>query len=509
MGIDAAIRAEVLPRAAPGCHKLFSGTPVCVTRDTVLIRDLTALLYTLSKPSHDGGDDKYMVTLTELYDLFRKLVFDNCRVRSATSALEAEPQHVKRLILCRDKPSFLPPRQKYNRPKVNPYFPGSTLGWEGLKQPDKPQPEKIHIRRLTQTGALANKAIQLMVSMLEQTYHAEAFPCPVIFDYEQQPRIAVPVEFLPDGSIKQHPEWANQIGETDLSINAWVEIFRADDICVMHKDSDQIPIACEYLLERPPDRYPKSWMWVATIPYTDERGQFKHGEVYDLLQMYQLIRANDRFFAGLSLNPRLEAVSIPPQRVQAFIDLCKLCGTDWTSKKHISHEFGWKAIWYALKRSWRLWQVQHVMWAWLALYGQHVLARDEPYASKIKDATRNDQRLIDTFVRWEYDYQIQTRVDKKRKIDSVDTTVRYNPVSSYLQEPPTVARIRRYMIDNRLSKWDDGIMDQVAVAANQDEALNDIKFLAAYWKFGWRPQDMRRIPQQPAPAERADEKKEV
>lgn len=494
MGISKEIKTEVVLLVASASRMEYDGTPPCITSLSVVIYDFTAMLYGLKNPLPIGmteqtDDQKYIMNTPQLFEAIYHLVK---RCTRASNGVDA----VKQLVICQDKRSYVP-KGKQKRVKKNPYPAGATISWKGLcETPDSPW-QLIDVRRLAESGSVATRALQSWVDYFRDNLHAhDPLPCSVIVDYERPVLPQYPIEFpAAGGEPRLCREWKNEIGETDLMINFWTDVFReADNICLVHRDSDQIPLALEYLLERSsPTQRPKKWLWVSRFPTKDkDTGEMKPGEIYDLLEMYKLIGNNTEFFRGLQLPPH---ISIEPEtyarhRVQAFVVLCVLCGCDWYEKKLLSDQFGIAAVWYAICRTWPMWYKQTTQWRW-----RYAI----PVSDNPKGTTPNTEEvlLLVHFVRWEYHFLLQKRfkmdeVKKKRKREGLSGTLpKVNPLLEYLvhttqpESPPTRDLIVRHLANEKLKKWNHNIVDPIQTQADQIIALGKLKMVLTYWRYGW------------------------
>jgi hypothetical protein len=472
MGIDDRIMKEVVLQVAPGCKKEFHGNPPCMTPDKDAIYDFTALLYGVRKPTDEKEEqnDGYIMTLTEFYTAMRSLVLKLC-TRTATGE-----GHINQLIICQDKREFVPPGKQF-RKKTNPYRGEIELGDEGINE--QGVWAKIDIRRLAESGSIATMALDNFVEHLRAAYHGyDPFPCPVTFDYARGEEPFCPIQFpSTDGEEpKFMEEWKNQLGETDLMIEFYLDILAptSSGVCICHRDSDQLPLILAYFLARGPQAVPKPLHWIRKLPGNNPRtGNYEAGEMYDLIEIEKRIAKNDTFWQDLAVPEQSTPKEIESHRLAAFILFCMLCGMDWTEKKWLSDQVGVMDIFDAMCAEWCLWSIQIKKWT---------SGRSVPNPVKGEIESAEEANVIDRFLRRQYTILIRNREQKhhnnkrRRLVDNLPS----------LSEPKPWDEIRHYLQSQGLKKWNRNMTLNDQTTEDRKMARVRLRFVTWYWRESWR-----------------------
>jgi hypothetical protein len=524
MGLTDDVTNKFIPDVSPSCIQEFSIVPPpMLTNNTLQIRDFSGMIYSLKKInslsiSSIDPNDCYMMNGLEAFTAIEDMI------RKCTVTAQNIP--IQRLIITQDKrdnDSIVRLLKEYRKKQYIPYPAGTLLSEQGIKLPNFLTWEKMDIRRIYSTGRLASLLFALAIRRMQHTQ--VRFICPVVLDGEVIDGIQAPIVFEVDGTNRLATEWRNNIQESDLMGLFYTYLFvkDVDHVCIVHRDSDQIATALRYLSVVDEEHSPKKFTWVASLPHTkivnppkpgsivarfddddydddgDDYGESRNnkrprlgdgptsvsvlGVSYDLLRLYKDIKHNYHYFVGLQYQHALpSAAEMEKDRVNAFVLLCILCGTDFVPKNVLSYYIKTDAMWKAIQHTWYLWRTALAvwdkqvrdnkrLWSWEGIGGAWPIADTTGVA---------DEALIDLFVRWEYTVNIK----KETQRTQTRLQVSDDPPSPY----------QRVMIRQLMTSKSKGNTWRKSIGDSDNDELresvrtmkNRIKFNNTYWVAGWR-----------------------
>lgn len=211
----------------------------------------------------------------------------------------------------------------------------------------------------------------------------------LVMEYEYPKGKERAVQIGPSGASGSIDWLASKAGEADIVQLKWVELFQSVDNIALQIDSDILPIALLHLLRTPPEKHPKSWVWVAAnkhwlnepimatqetdadgftlvtpTPLAIQLGLARKGDkspkepifCVDLLKLYEGIRKAAYAF------PCLDDQS---DRVRCFVESCILQDTDYYEhQQEISKGVTFELQLDAMQRSYvKHWKPLEQWWA--------------------------------------------------------------------------------------------------------------------------------------------------
>lgn len=309
MGIDLQIRTLLRETWAP---QAFSETHVSY-KNAVVIDDVMTRVFTLYGPSPGGT-----FTGDQLFDAFFK------PIREALYDRQADVY----IAVCDDQEGV--PIQKgatqskrSKTSKVIPYPTDCELTADGLRINGAPA-APFETQKLFRTRSLRQKVWQFMLIRLKQ----QSFPAgkTFLFDFDTH---TGPVLFQTIQKAREMPELKHSLGEADLAVPFYIDLFPDHKVMIHSCDSDTLPVvSCGMKRGRPP----QSVIWV----YEDRRivakkrkrdGEKKAMVYVDMVSLQQDL-INEKF--GLS-----------PQQ---FALLTFIAGNDFVEKEWCFSYFGIRAL---------------------------------------------------------------------------------------------------------------------------------------------------------------------
>lgn len=323
MGIECGIRKSVVEEWCKGCLKQQM---LPFLRNAVMIRDFSTEL----RKTGPRGD--YTFTGEEYYEALM-----------APSRQVLDSGRFKAVVLCLDRAALVPKEKQAtqagrDRKTVQPYpcVDGSyvEIGDEGIRFSTEHEYEPFNIIKL-----LATRSIRRMLwNYVESKIKADRFAVgsTLIFDYNLKGPI-----INNDQGVTQAFHLAHDLGEGEMMALFWAHVFRQHPVVVHTSDTDFLPICLAYLASSHPQRK-EPLLWV-----------YLEDSYVDMRLCRQLL--HDRMNWS----------------VYDFVMAAALCGTDYTDKKLITHNIGWKHIMFCIQK-----------------------VRDQPFWLRVPNYSRHLERFL-------------------------------------------------------------------------------------------------------------------
>lgn len=354
MGLDSALITELLfPEVGPGVFIPLKDLQHS-TEDVIM---LPAMEYRFGI-NHNGSTD---LTTDQACEYFLRKIL---KFQGTTSPVHS-------VLLLFDKSRFVPKEkrrvqeQRRESSRVEAYPPGCRLIPAGIVTPEG-QESLLDAKRLAITGYLWHELSMVLETYLIDYHTRTPFLANVYLNYDRGE--GNPTEYIlysEQGRLGNvFPSHAarntDQIGEMDLLVNHYLSEF-SDFHCILHsEDGDHLPLLLSHLQRHTP---PRELWWIRRDKHRvlpEGRKRKDPDDPAKALYVIDVVAAYMAVYEGISSMSSLrfeDAPQLSPhrkglQRVDAFILLCILNGTDYVEKRLLSHQFGLRDIVAATCQAW-------------------------------------------------------------------------------------------------------------------------------------------------------------
>ncbi len=330
MGIDIGIRKELREGWVPSAFETSRSS----MRHDVVLDDVMTRVFTLYGPSAGGT-----FTGEQFFEAFYKPIRE---------AIFSDQVSVY-VAICDDQrgvPSqkSVTQQQRAESSKIAAYPADLVLDARGIKKPGGLS-EPFLTQRLFRTRSLRLQVWQLMLYYLKQ----QNFPAghTVVFDFDRE---GGPWVFHGCRAAVQVPQLKHELGEADMAVPFYVNLFPKKRIYIMTSDTDTLPIL---MMSIPKDRQIRDVFWV----YSDKRNVTKLKRKAPGTSSDKLL--SDLVYVDLvTLRNSLPGSSLMLDTEQ-FLLFTLLCGTDFVFKKWCFSWFGLFQLREAAMRSENLLKALH------------------------------------------------------------------------------------------------------------------------------------------------------